>query len=105
MVTGDVRALALIHATRVLVIITLAPIIMTFFYGANLSAPLSDSALNLPSVELALMAAAALIGWKVVTSSLNHWFFYMTFQGVNWGDAGVRIWARSGQRLVELGFR
>lgn len=65
MVTGDVRALALIHATRVLVIITLAPIIMTFFYGANLSAPLSDSALNLPSVELALMAAAALIGWKV----------------------------------------
>lgn len=62
---GDVRALALIHATRVLVIITLAPIIMTFVYGAHLSAPLGDPALNLPSVELALMAASALIGWKV----------------------------------------
>ena len=35
MVTGDVRALALIHATRVLVIITLAPIIMTFFMNLN----------------------------------------------------------------------
>ncbi|MBD3788306.1 MAG: AbrB family transcriptional regulator, partial [Sphingomonadales bacterium] len=34
---GDGRALALIHATRVLVIVTLAPIILTGLYGAGLT--------------------------------------------------------------------
>ena len=62
---GDARALALIHVTRMLIIVTLAPIILTLFYGASLSGAFGEPARNLPTVELFLMAAAALIGWKV----------------------------------------
>ncbi len=61
---GDPRALALIHATRMLIIVTVAPIILTLLYGTSLTGALGEPARNLPPVELALMAAAALIGWK-----------------------------------------
>ncbi len=62
---GNARALALIHATRMLIIVTLAPIILTLLYGASLSGALGDPARNLPAGELVMMAAAALFGWKV----------------------------------------
>jgi uncharacterized protein len=61
---GDARALALIHATRMLIIVTVAPIILTLLYGATLTGALGEPARDLPGVELLLMAAAALIGWK-----------------------------------------
>lgn len=61
---GDVRALSLIHATRVLVIVTLAPIILVGFFGASLSNPIGTPAADLPLSEMALMAVAGLIGWK-----------------------------------------
>lgn len=61
---GDVRALALIHATRVLVIVTLAPLILVFLYGASLSGAIGEPARDIPLTELALMAVAALVGWK-----------------------------------------
>lgn len=61
---GDARALSLIHATRVLVIVMLAPAILVFGFGASLTNPIGAPAAELPPVELALMAAAALVGWK-----------------------------------------
>jgi membrane AbrB-like protein len=61
---GDGRALALIHATRVLVIVTLAPLILTAFYGAGLTGAVGAPLRDLPVAELLLMAAAALLGWK-----------------------------------------
>lgn len=61
---GDPRALSLIHATRVLIIVTLAPVFLTVFYGAELTNPIGAPATEIPLHELALMAAAALIGWK-----------------------------------------
>lgn len=61
---GDGRALSLIHATRVLVIISLAPVILTRFYGVGLTGAIGAPMLTLPAGELALMAAAALVGWK-----------------------------------------
>lgn len=62
---ADVRALSLIQATRVLIIVIAAPLILTGFYGASLDQPIGAPLRDLPAVELALMAAAALIGWKV----------------------------------------
>ena len=62
---GDVRALSLIHATRVLIVITLAPIILTQGFGASLDNPIGQPATSIPGHELLIMAAAALIGWKV----------------------------------------
>lgn len=61
---GDVRALALIHATRVLIIVTLAPMILTGLYGAGLTGAVGAPIGDLPAGELALLAGAALAGWK-----------------------------------------
>ena len=61
---GDVRALSLIHATRVLIIVTVAPIILTQGFDAPLVYPIGAPAADLPVHELLIMAAAALIGWK-----------------------------------------
>jgi membrane AbrB-like protein len=61
---GDVRALSLIHATRVLIIVTVAPIVLTQAYGVTLSNPMGVSASEVPWQEMALMVAAALVGWK-----------------------------------------
>lgn len=61
---ADVRALALIHATRVLVIVTLAPLILVFLYGASLSGAIGEPAREIPLSELALMVVAAVVGWK-----------------------------------------
>ena len=61
---GNPRALSLIHATRVLLIVTLAPLFLGHFYGAELSNPIGAPVADLPLHELAIMALAALIGWK-----------------------------------------
>lgn len=61
---GDVRALSLIHATRVLFIVTLAPLIITNFFGATLDHPIGRPAIDLPLGEMGLMALAAIAGWK-----------------------------------------
>ncbi|MBO9445287.1 AbrB family transcriptional regulator [Ruegeria sp. R14_0] len=58
------RVLSLVHGTRVLIIVTLAPIFLTVFYGAELTNPLGEPASALPPHELALMVIAAFIGWK-----------------------------------------
>ncbi|MGR3793467.1 AbrB family transcriptional regulator [Vannielia sp. SX4] len=61
---GNPRALALIHGTRILIIVTLAPIFLTLVYGAGLTNPIGAPAASLPLQELGLMVAAAFIGWK-----------------------------------------
>lgn len=61
---GDARALSLIHATRVLIVVTLAPIFLTQLYGQSLTNPLGVPASELPIYEMALMVVAALVGWK-----------------------------------------
>jgi hypothetical protein len=61
---GDVRALSLVHATRMLILVTVAPIILTWGMGVSLDQPIGEPAAALPPGELALMVAAALVGWK-----------------------------------------
>jgi membrane AbrB-like protein len=61
---GDVRALSLIHATRVLIIVTVAPLILTLGFGVTLDNPIGAPASELPIHEMLIMVAAALIGWK-----------------------------------------
>ena len=61
---GDVRALSLIHATRVLIIVVVAPLILTQGFGVALSNEIGAPAAELPLSEMLIMAAAAIIGWK-----------------------------------------
>ncbi|HUF88086.1 MAG TPA: AbrB family transcriptional regulator [Thermohalobaculum sp.] len=60
---GNVRSLSLVHATRVLVIVSLAPFLMEWLWGVSLTGPLGESALDIPLPELAVMAAAGVLGW------------------------------------------
>lgn len=61
---GDARALSLIHATRLLALLAIAPFVLVMLYGAELTRPIGAAASTLPLSEMALMALAALIGWK-----------------------------------------
>jgi membrane AbrB-like protein len=62
---GDVRTLSLVHATRVALIVTVAPILLSQFHGVALDSPLGEAASSLPPSQMALMAAAALGGWAL----------------------------------------
>lgn len=61
---GNPRSLSLIHATRVLIIVTIAPIILVWGLGGTLDNPIGAPASSVPIHELGLMALASLIGWK-----------------------------------------
>lgn len=61
---GDPRALSLIHATRVAMIVTVAPILLATVYDAPLTGAVGTPAKDIPLHELALLAAAAFLGWK-----------------------------------------
>lgn len=58
------RVLSLIHATRVLVIVIVAPVLLSLMYGVGLTNPIGTPGAELPWHEMALMVVAALVGWK-----------------------------------------
>lgn len=62
---GDIRALSLIHATRVLVIVTVAPLIMTLYWSVDLSQPPGAPITSVAWDQIALMVAAGFLGWKI----------------------------------------
>ena len=61
---GDVRALSLIHATRVLIVISLVPVMLSSLYGVSLTGSIGLPASDIPMREIGIMVIAALIGWK-----------------------------------------
>lgn len=60
---GRARTISLIQATRLLAFVTVAPFILTHFYGLNLHKSVGVSASSLPTPELLLMLALAVLGW------------------------------------------
>lgn len=61
---GDARALSLIHATRILIVMTTAPVILVAVHGVPLDAPIGLPAAAIPLQDMAILAMAALVGWK-----------------------------------------
>ena len=61
---GDGRALSLIHATRVLVLVSAAPILMIQIFDAPLSQPIGAPMSEVAPQELIFMLIAAFVGWK-----------------------------------------
>lgn len=61
---ANVRQLSLVHVTRLLVIMVVAPVVLVSVYGVRLTHPVGEPAADLPAAEILLMIAAALIGWK-----------------------------------------
>ncbi len=62
---ADVRALSLIHATRVLVIVVALPFLLQAIWNANLSNPPGVPASTVPGGQLALMVFCAIAGWRI----------------------------------------
>ena len=62
---ADVRALSLIHATRVLAIVSIAPVILALGYGLALDNPVGSPASEVPLLQLAIMAVCAILGWRL----------------------------------------
>ncbi len=60
---GNVRALSLIHATRVLVIVVALPFLLKAIWDADLDRPPGVPVTSVASSELALMALSAGFGW------------------------------------------
>lgn len=62
---GDPRALSLIHATRVLVIVTVAPLIMVAYWNIDLTQPPGRPASEMDPAQIGLMIFACFTGWKI----------------------------------------
>ncbi len=62
---GNVRQLSLIHATRVLIVVSLLPVVLTYILGLSLDQPIGAPASEIPPLELLYMVLIALIGWQV----------------------------------------
>ncbi len=62
---GDVRALSLIHATRVLVIVVALPFILQGYWGVDLSNPPGEPATSIALSQLVLMAFCGIAGWQI----------------------------------------
>ncbi len=62
---ANVRTLTLIHATRLLVIILIVPVIMVVGFEADLDKPIGAPAATQPIHEMFIMLGAALVGWQV----------------------------------------
>jgi hypothetical protein len=60
---ADMRALSLVHATRVLLIVSAAPVLLTAVWDRPLDAAPGAPAAAIPAGALLLMAAAAALGW------------------------------------------
>jgi len=62
---GDVRALSLIHATRVMVIVVALPFLLRWVWDADLSTPPGAPAASIETFQLALMVFCGLVGWFI----------------------------------------
>ena len=60
---GNVRAMSLIHATRVLVLFAIVPIAVPLIWGMDLQRPPGQFAAMLPLQEVVLMGVTGLVGW------------------------------------------
>ena len=62
---GDVRALSLIHATRVMVIVVALPFVLQGYWDLDLSNPPGAPASSIDPWQLGLMVFCGIVGWQV----------------------------------------
>jgi len=62
---GNVRAISLIHATRVLVIVVILPLILTAYWGADLDRPPGPSITTFALDQVMILIFCGLAGWQI----------------------------------------
>jgi len=66
---GDARAMSLIHATRVMVIVVALPFLLKWNWGANLDNPPGAMAATIAPAQMALMVFCGLAGWQIAKAA------------------------------------
>jgi membrane AbrB-like protein len=66
---GDVRALSLIHATRVMVVVVALPFILQGYWNADLSNPPGAPASSIAISQLLLMVFCGIVGWQLAKAA------------------------------------
>lgn len=64
---GNTRALSLIHATRLLLMVSLAPVILVLLFQASLDNPLGPPTSELPFYHTPYVLLIGIVGWKLAT--------------------------------------
>lgn len=62
---GDPRALSLLHATRILLIVTILPVLLWTVWDVDLTLPPGDPIAGMSPWELTAMAVAGIGGWRL----------------------------------------
>lgn len=62
---GNVRTISLIHATRVLVIVVVLPIILTLYWNIDLDLPPGDKISTFEYDQLLILIVCGLFGWQI----------------------------------------
>jgi len=65
---GNTRALSLIHATRLLLMVSAAPILLVLIFDASLDNPLGPSTTELPWYHTILVLLIGIAGWKIAAT-------------------------------------
>lgn len=65
---GNVRTLSLIHATRVLAIVTIASILLTEVWDVSLTGAPGRPAADVPVEQLLILLAAGIVGWRLAVA-------------------------------------
>ena len=65
---ANVRTLTLVQATRVLMIVTSVPFLASAVWDVSLTSPRGAPAAEVPIAELAIMVAAAWLGWRAAAA-------------------------------------
>ena len=64
-VGADVRSLSLVHATRILVIVVILPIILTYFWDIDLANPPGIRIASFDLTQICVLAICAIAGWRI----------------------------------------
>ncbi len=62
---GNMRALSLVHATRILTLVSLTPFILGFYLDVDLSVAPGVRMMDIPIKDLAVMTVCGLVGYKL----------------------------------------
>ncbi|MDV7142059.1 AbrB family transcriptional regulator [Tropicimonas sp. TH_r6] len=62
---ANLRVLSLVHATRILLLVSLAPVLLSLIWNVDLTTRPGRPAAEIPPVEIALMVLAGLGGWRI----------------------------------------
>ena len=61
---GNIRALSLVHATRILVLVSLTPFLISLYNDVDLARPPGVPMLDIPAKDLLIMLVCAVVGYK-----------------------------------------